>query len=462
MKADKTKKNNRPKRVTLNAKLLTVQLGSLCMALLVFFIFMVIGQNALERFYLSEEAGLRREMRYIYDLNDYVQQYGLCSTDADDLSAWAKKQKYVYLVIYKGEETVLETNGDSVQTGSIGSVTNLVPPEGGTALLTPDEDGCYAIAFADGVFRVSLTEYSETPLYNMVTMLALAAACLVLLSVNLQYNRSLTRSIIRLNREVQWVEEGSRDAVIHTDHQDELGDLARAVERMRRAIIQRMQGEQEAWKANSSLITAISHDIRTPLTALIGYLDLLEGKQYQNEEQMERYLRASRDRALQLKELTEELFRYFLVFGQAEMKPKMEEYDAVILLEQLLGEHVVRLRSQEYTVQTFMLEEPCTISVDVQYLRRAFDNLFSNVVKHGDKSRPVVVMARLDGDTLRVDIANDVPARPNAAESTRIGLQTVDKILRQMGGSFEVRRDEKRFLTEIALPAKRTEQEGET
>lgn len=453
MKAERNKQGER--RVSLNAKLLTIQLGSLCLALLMFFLCMMLGQTLLDRIYLSDEAVLRRTVRYIYDLNDFVQQNGLRSSDADELSSWAKKQKYVYLVIYKGEETVLETDGEITSAAPAGTVTNLVPPEGGEALLTPDEDGCYAIAFADGVFRVGLTEYSETPLYNMVTMLALAAACLVLLFTNLQYNRSLTRAIIRLNREVQWIEEGSRDAVIRSDRQDELGDLARAVERMRRAIIQRMQGEQEAWKANSGLITAISHDIRTPLTALIGYLDLLEGKQYQNEEQMERYLHASHDRANQLKELTEELFRYFLVFGQAEMKPKMEEYDAVILLEQLLGEHVVRLKSQDYTVQTFPLEEPCTISVDVQYLRRAFDNLFSNVVKHGDKSRPVVVMAREEGGTLRVDIANDVPSRPNAAESTRIGLQTVDKIIRQMGGTFEVRRDEKRFLAEIALPVKK-------
>lgn len=442
----------------MNAKLLTVQLGSLCLALLVFFLGMVVGEYSLQRFYLSEEAAARREQRYIYDLNDYIQANGLRSTDAEELSNWAKRRKYVYLVIYKGDQPVLATDGVDTDWLAANAASNFVPPEGGKAHLMPDQDGCFALAFADGVFRVSLTEYSETPLYNFVTMSSLTMACVVLLGINLHYNQTLTRSIIRLSREVQWVEKGSRDAVIQSDRQDELGELARAVERMRRSIIQRMQGEQEAWKANSSLITAISHDIRTPLTALIGYLDLLEGKQYQSEEQMERYLHASRDRALQLKELTEELFRYFLVFGQVEMKPKMEEYNAIILLEQLLGENVVRMKTLGYEVQSFPLMDECTIRIDVQYLKRAFDNLFSNVMKHGDRNRPVVVMARLEGKVLQVDIANDIPVRPNSAESTRIGLQTVKKIVEQMGGEFETRRDNKRFLAEISFPVKFPEQ----
>ncbi|MBP3588495.1 MAG: HAMP domain-containing histidine kinase, partial [Clostridia bacterium] len=216
--------------------------------------------------------------------------------------------------------------------------------------------------------------------------------------------------------------------------------------------IQRMQSEQDAWSANSGLITAISHDIRTPLTALMGYLDLLEGKQYQNEEQMARYLGASRDKARQLKELTDELFRYFLVFATPQVKMNKEPYDAVILMEQLLGEKVIRLQENGFTVQTIPLETECTVAVDVHYLQRALDNLFGNIEKHADRSKKVTVMVRRENEQLMIDLVNGVPDRPNPVESTKIGLQTCRKIIQDMGGLFETQTEDGKFLAEIALP----------
>ena len=283
-------------------------------------------------------------------------------------------------------------------------------------------------------------------------MATLIVGGVVLLAVNLYHNSRVTRAIVRLSREVQWVEQGSQGTVIRSDRKDEIGELAQSVERMRRAIIQQMQNEQDAWQANSGLITAISHDIRTPLTALIGYLDLLEGGQYQNEEQMHRYLSASREKAQQLKVLTDELFRYFLVFGQKEMNLQLEEYDAVILLEQLLGDQVIQLREKGFQVQSIALQEPCRVRLDVQYFQRVLDNLFVNIQKHADPSGRVTVMCRKEGEKLKLDLLNSVPARPTGAESPRIGLQTCRKVIRQMGGEFEVHQEARRFLAEITLP----------
>ena len=317
------KKNN---HLSLNAKLMMVQLGSLCLALAVFLMSLTGGRWLLNRYYLNPEAGAQRELDYVQDLNRYVQENNLASYDTEALEVWTRARKYVYLALYRGETPILETDGydTSVPIQSLQpslTANNLLPVDGREAAdLSPDEDGYYRLQFADGIFRVSLVEFSETPYYDLVVILSLAVACMTLLATTVAYNRSVTRSIIRLSREVQWVEQGSREAIVHSDRTDEIGELARAVERMRRSIIQRMQSEQDAWSANSGLITAISHDIRTPLTALMGYLDLLEGKQYQNEEQMARYLGASRDKARQLKELTDELFRYFLVFATPQVK----------------------------------------------------------------------------------------------------------------------------------------------
>jgi len=432
-------------RLSLNTKLLMVQLGSLCLALLIFLIGITGGSWLLEKHYLSEEAMTAREREYVQELSRFIAENGLSSTDAQQLERWTAEKKHVYLAIYEGETLVLETDGNE---------TTLTEPEAEAAaeMLLPDSRGYYSLQFADGVFRVTLTEFSETPYYDLVVIFSLAAACLALLTVNLLYNRSVTRAVVRLSREVQWVEQGSRNAEIRSDRTDEIGDLARAVERMRKSIIQRMQSEQDAWAANSGLITAISHDIRTPLTALMGYLDLLQNGQFQDEAQMARYLGASREKARQLKELTDELFRYFLVFAAPEIKMNRESYDAVILMEQLLGDRVIMLQEAGFSVQTMHLRQDCTVELDVQYLQRVLDNVFTNVQKHADKSKRVTVMARLEENALKIDVANGVPDRPNPVESTKIGLQTCRKILREMGGSFETQVGEGKFLAEISLP----------
>ena len=455
-------KNN---RLSLNAKLMMVQLGALCLALAVFLLGMMVGRWILNTYYLSEEACFQRELDYVRSLNSYVQTKGLASGDTEALEQWARDRKYVYLALYAGETPILETDG--YETSGVSSdasqiaayTSNLLPVENHEEItqLSPDEDGYYRLQFADGIFRVSIVEFSETPYYDLVVILALAFACMTLLSVTVAYNRSVTRAIIRLSKEVQWVEQGSRDSQIRSMRDDEIGDLARAVERMRRAIIQRMQSEQDAWSANSGLITAISHDIRTPLTALMGYLDLLEGKQYQNEEQMARYLHASRDKARQLKELTDELFRYFLVFATPQVKMQKERYDAIILMEQMLGEKIVRLMEAGFTVQSIPLEKPCTVGVDVQHFHRVLDNLFSNIEKHADREKRVTVMARVEDGQMMIDLVNGVPDRPNRVESTKIGLQTCRKIVQDMGGVFETQMEDGKFLAEIALPCVKEE-----
>lgn len=438
-------------RLSLNAQLLLVQLLSLCLALAVFFCGLLVGRTLLNDVYLSDEACLKRELRYVQSLSSYVEENGLRSTDSEALRTWARQEKYVYLSVYQGEHPILETDGydvDVLDKTRYNAVSNTL----GADSLLPDEDGYYRLQFADGVFRVGITEFSETLYYDLSVMAALALACVVLLAVNLYHNSRVTRAIVRLSREVQWVEQGSQGTVIRSDRKDEIGELAQSVERMRRAIIQQMQNEQDAWQANSGLITAISHDIRTPLTALIGYLDLLEGGQYQSEEQMHRYLSASREKAQQLKVLTDELFRYFLVFGQKDMNLQLEEYDAVILLEQLLGDQVIQLREKGFQVQSIALQEPCRVRLDVQYFQRVLDNLFVNIQKHADHSGRVTVMCRKEGEKLKLDLLNSVPARPTGAESTRIGLQTCRKVIRQMGGEFEVHQEARRFLAEITLP----------
>ena len=235
--------------------------------------------------------------------------------------------------------------------------------------------------------------------------------------------------------------------------QDEIGDLAEDVDAMRLSIMDKLQREETAWRANTELITAISHDVRTPLTTLMGYLDILGENDNLTPVQQQEYLSVCRQKAEKLRTLTNELFSYFLVFGKPEPSLQLEVMDARTLLEQMLGEETADLLERDYQVQTESLAESRPIQVDVQHLRRIFDNLFSNVLKYADPARPVALSSFWAGDELHVCISNYVRATAGRVESTKIGLQTCEKLLTSMGGCFRRRQEAGQFTAEVILPA---------
>lgn len=154
---------------------------------------------------------------------------------------------------------------------------------------------------------------------------------------------------------------------------------------------------------------------------------------------------------MQLKSMTDELFQYFLVFGREELPMQMERYQAEILLEQILGEHCALLQMNGFRVKT-ILSPQGEICVDVKYLRRVFDNLFSNIEKYADRGKPVAVLVEQQDAQLRICICNAIPDQPNRTVSTKIGLKSARAILEQMHGKLLTTADRKRFVVEVVLP----------
>ena len=201
-----------------------------------------------------------------------------------------------------------------------------------------------------------------------------------------RFIRRLTRRVIRLSREADAIGDGDLEAPITLQGEDELAQLAGEMDAMRHSVIERMSGERRAWEANSELITAISHDIRTPMTALIGYLGLLNESGFQDPERGAQFAASAYDKAMELKDLTDELFKYFLVFGRSELELNKEELRRPLLLEQLLGEAEFDLTDAGFTVQRIEFEGECTVQADPLYLKRVMDNLVSNIKKYADPS----------------------------------------------------------------------------
>ena len=435
---------------SLSAKTLYAALLALVCAALMYTFVNAAGTFFVDRYYMSPDAVAERNAEIYTEFSRYVTLNEISGTDSAALAAFMQENRDASIAVYPPEDLgMTEAELARVESGGLQSIAP--PKRSGVS------GRLYPLRFADGLYFLSITDNSRIreDLLNQGISLILAVA--VLVGILFLYTSRLTQRVILLSQETAEVGAGDLTAPITLRGEDELSTLAEDIDGMRSAIIERMGNEKRAWEANSELITAMSHDIRTPMTALIGYLELLKNYPDLPVEDRRRYLTSAYGKALDLKDLTDELFKYFLVFGRSELELSIELYDAHMMLMQLLGEAQFDLMDKGFSVQHFPFEGEASIRVDAAYLKRVVDNLVSNIKKYADPASPVVMLEEWQNGMLNVTFSNTVSPSISQADSTKIGLRTCEKILDAMGGNFSVTRDGTHFSATFSLPAEEAE-----
>ena len=436
---------------SLDAKMLYMVLLSLLFAVGVYLSAYGLATLALNKIYMSPESVAARQAKIYSDFSQYVNSYGIAGSDEDAVSRWPGNDAYTTILIYRDDELALSNSAGRPPVVQASSNAN--------RLQYASEYGrLYPMRFADGVYHIAIGDSSQMREDTLNRLIAVGLGALAFFVLILWFFRRVTRRVIRLSREADAIGDGDLEAPITLQGEDELSQLAQEVDAMRHSVIARMSGERRAWEANSELITAISHDIRTPMTSLIGYLGLLNESGFQDPQRSAQFAASAYEKAMELKDLTDELFKYFLVFGRSELELNREELDGRLLLEQLLGEAQFELTDLGFTVEREDFEGDCLLSTDPLYLKRVLDNLVSNLKKYADRTSPVRMCSRLEGDKLSITVSNRVARSLDRVESTKIGLRTCEKILEAMGGRFEVQKDEEHFAATLTLPTVKTEE----
>jgi signal transduction histidine kinase len=432
---------------TLTFKLMAVMCLALAAAVVTFITAVLLGNAVVEKFYLSTDALNRRMGLEIASFREYVLTEQLASTDVNAVGLWNRDHRTVNLTIY-GRNTTVSSTPDGAEL--LGNESGIIIRSELNRQLALE----YPVNFTDGVFPVALLDTSRGMAGAAVNLSAFALSALMFLLTVLLYDQHITRSVQTLSRQVRQVSRGDLQKQITPQTADEIGQLALDVDAMRLSIIDKLQREEDAWRANSQLITAISHDVRTPLTALLGYLEIVSDESISPAERSA-YLEICKNNALRLKSLTDELFGFFLVFGKPTPDQNPEEFDAATLLDQVLLEHIMDLtqRGFEVTPQSDGTIQG-RLQVDLNHFRRIFDNLFSNVRKYADPTKQVTITQTRNGDELIVTIVNHINPNQARVESNRIGLQTCHKLLSAMGGEFNQSRTKDTFIAEVLLPLK--------
>ena len=266
-------------------------------------------------------------------------------------------------------------------------------------------------------------------------LLALLGFCLVVVPCIVR----LLRRIGALSREAEVLMSGDLEHSIRVKGRDELSGLGEDIERMRRSVLERIQGEREAVAANSRLITSLSHDLRTPLTKLTGYLDILTYHKYQTPEEHDAFLRMASEKAEQIKLLTDQMFASAQVDApQAPLEPEPEAVDGAALLGQLLEEQCGDLEREGFSVQPPVFDRDFRLYLRTADAVRIFDNLFSNLKKYADPAAPVRIRMEDSPERITLRVANRIRPLPDRDDSHGVGVPTMRDLLERAGGTLEI------------------------
>jgi len=400
--------------------------------------------------YASEARREEREVQELSELQKFITDGKLEAQDVIKVAEWASEKRYLYLMLYEGDRLVYTSDLGVIPTeGTIPESSDTVVnsgltvdhPTNATLRRYASQSERVGLQFGESTLYASVYDYSEYMQYDVMNILSMVFAFVSLAFIIINYFRRIVKRIRRLEAEVTIVTHSSMEHKIISKGYDEIGRLADNIENMRKAILENLNREREARDANTELVTAMSHDIRTPLTVLLGYLEMMKGE-VEEYPLLKEYAETSERTALRLKQLSDDMFKYSLAFGNSLDNLILEPYDAGMLFEQMLAEHVFLLSENGYNVEvSYKLDAlpPGTVVItEPQNLMRIFDNVFSNVRKYADIEKPVCINARaVDGERIIFECINTVRTDEFKAESNKIGLKTCARLAEKIAERFE-------------------------
>ena len=249
-----------------------------------------------------------------------------------------------------------------------------------------------------------------------------------------------------------------------------IGDFKRYGQRMndlRTGMERAVQEQTKAERMKTELITNVSHDIKTPLTSIVNYVDLLQKVDVQPETARE-YIAVLDRQSRRLKKLTEDLVEASKASSGA-LPVELQPTDVAVLFDQIVGEYQERLADCHLTLVARPPEKPVSVRADGKLLSRVMDNLVSNICKYALEDTRVYVVASSDAETVTISFKNVSRAELNISpdelmerfvrgdasrhtEGSGLGLSIAGSLVRLMSGTFALSIDGDLFRANITLP----------
>lgn len=405
------------------------------------FVFVVLytgGKEWLDRFF--REAAFSEGAR-LEELQTYATEHRVRASDAGKLKDWAYRNQIKELVIVRKGRLLFDLN-----------IQEEVSEKGLPLSTNRWKKYSNVIKFADGSANVQLYDGKSEKYYGIflgVTIIIAIALGITILMTGIGEDMDY---ICYLEKEVTEIGQGDLTRSIAVQGQDELAQLAQGLDSMRKMLVYREEKEREMRAAQDKLVLGMAHDLRTPLTGLMTYAEVLKKQEKEGKVSRE-YIDKMFDKILQMRALSDQMFEYFLVFSKEKIELEPPE-EAESAFGDYLSEMLALLECAGFSVDAEKVAwKSVMVQIDRNYMGRIINNLFSNIKKYGDMEQSVCLEIIYLTDKIGVSFTNRTALSDMPAERTGIGLKNVSQMMYQMNGSLEISETEKNFRAVLWFPA---------
>ena len=307
------------------------------------------------------------------------------------------------------------------------------------------------------VYDISLAQSSSSQVKLMAKDMILTATIILVftaLSVGLWIYRSIAVPLVKLRKATQNIKEGNLDFVLEVEGKDEFSQLCQDFEEMRKRLKESTEEKILMDKENKELISNISHDLKTPISAVKGYVEGIMDGVADTPEKMNRYVRTIYNKTNEMDHLINELTFYSKIdtnrIPYTFSKLNVEDYFSDCAEE--LGLEM-ETKGIELVYANYV-EKDVQVIADGEQIRRVIHNIVSNAIKYMEKPKGIIQLRVKDvGDFIQVEIedngkgiaAKDLPyifdrfyrtdvSRNSSKGGSGIGLSIVKKIMEDHGG----------------------------
>ena len=235
-----------------------------------------------------------------------------------------------------------------------------------------------------------------------VVAVALTVICFIV-SFSVRINRRV-RYVEYLSQEIQKIREEGFGRTMELQGDDEITRLCAVINEMSVQLREKEEREKRQQQSKNELITNVSHDLRSPLTSIIGYVELLKETGPEDRQRFDEYIEVVERRLTGLNGLINELFEYTKL-NSADRFPDMEKRDVLELLRHILYEYKILMEAESLTLSWQLGAKSYATYINTQQMVRVFQNLLDNARRYADRLAPVTVTAQ-DTGRLHICITN--------------------------------------------------------
>lgn len=323
-----------------------------------------------------------------------------------------------------------------------------------------------------------LKRFDRRTLYAIFLILIIATICLFIIYF-LLFTKRIVRDMSYISDNITHIATGNMTERIEIGRQDELGEIVKQVNEMQEQLYAMMDVERKALQDNKNLITSVAHDLRTPVTSIMGYLELAMDMEHYELPERQKFASIALQKAVRLERLIQDLFSYTKLMN-GEITLHQSEIDLVQLVSQMVEEFYPIFQDYDLECSYHSDIHSQIMVLDGEMIARAIQNLLSNAAKYGRDGKQITVEIHKLKKEIQVCVTNFGQIIPEESLSsifkrfyrveesrstdtggTGLGLNIAYEIIQLHGGEIQVSSSIQGTQFTIALPlAEKQESEG--